>query len=664
MGNRGVGIGLLVIFIFGGVASWAGAQTPTAPAAPPAPPAGWEKEVAEAPAVVLEDIEDYYVSYFKTVLAIKKRIKINSSAGLDWANQSVDYGGSTEEQYEEKLTEFSAQTVRPDGTVVPVGPDQRQEVVVSERGPYKFKRLKFTFPAAEPGAVLEWTHRIERRNLFPWPWWEIQGSIPVVYSRFTVHANRPALQSFDVNGYSRTPIVPYCTAGEVRQDGMDDIHEFSCRYVPTFVPEPLGPPRNDVRLRMMFTYDDPNLVGRDSWGIYDEKLVNRWRKFLAGRSDVKKVAREEIGRSGTGRERIERLGKWLRRKMNVLEGNGEGAGLLPGDAKTADETLARGQGKPLEIVLLTKALAEELDLKAYLAKVGDRKTVTFRPDLPDLEMNMHWVVEVNADKKLIVLDPSCPRCRIDQPPWRYCGGRNFGIRITEVDRARVSENQIPIDSPLIPAAENMLVRKERVALNTGAPAAVEGAVTYTGQTGQEYRDGWADLKPSERGQDFLRQEQGLIENAQAELTDPDDLETLLTAHYSYAAKDLLLAADGVLILRPRDGINPVIQFPVTEQRRYPLWWPHPFGARTEVTYVLPAGLHPAALPAPIEAKGPGMTFFSEWKSGAGPQELIHVAEIKVEVIKVPVTDYPSFRDFAVQVRRAFPSELVLEAKQP
>src|SRR2546425_327246 len=61
-----------------------------------------------------------------------------------------------------RISNLRARSLKADGTIVPVTPDQMFEKVLLQVGKYKLTETVFKFPSVEPGAILE--YRFERYN--------------------------------------------------------------------------------------------------------------------------------------------------------------------------------------------------------------------------------------------------------------------------------------------------------------------------------------------------------------------------------------------------------------------------------------------------------------------------------------------------------------------
>ncbi|MEN6633861.1 MAG: DUF3857 domain-containing protein, partial [Candidatus Polarisedimenticolia bacterium] len=556
---------------------------------PPASPPDISAEIAAAPAYVELKEESWRFEVFETVSTVKKRVRVNTAEGASAANQQVvSYEG--DDKFRFHLTAFAARTIKPDGAVVEVGPGMEHDAV-DEFDKVKRHVLSFTFPDVGPGATLEWEYERRRQNLLPWPWWEIQESMPVKEARFTAYAKRIHGRHPEVAGLSRTVVAPWCRAeDENGSEGEFDVFHFRCAQVPAYRREPLSPPENDARLRMMFVprFDGVSWVG---WGAWDESVSDRLRIFQKSRKAARALAKAEFS-SGSTQERLDKIGWWVKKNIRMIEGEG----LFAGPNESVDKLLETRRGTPDEAMLLTRILAYEAGLKSYAVAVSDGTRQTFRIDIPDLTQGLHYVVEVVDKTGRWYLDPSCARCRPTIMPWWYVGGRNAGLRWYDNLRWEYGYSSLSVDVPQIPASVNVLSRRERIELAADGKGKVAGEATWGGQPEQELRDAWAEAKPDRRADEFLKDEPGALSEAKVETGDVDDLSVPYLVKYAFAQGDAALAAGGKLVVRPRDVIAKRLGLPIDEERRFPLWWPRPFSVVVEETFVAPEGFKAGALP--------------------------------------------------------------------
>ncbi len=628
--------------------------------ATPSPP-DISAQAASAPAVVLEHSETWTPDPFHSTRTIKKRVRINSAAGEKYANQTIWYGGERGDTHRMKLLSFSGRTIGPDGVAVEIPADLRQDVVTAQQGKHEQRELKFTFPAVQPGAVLEWEYTLDREEQLPWPWWEVQEDIPVLESRFVARTKSVLGDPHEVRGYARSRIDPYCAPREAREEAGFHVSEFVCRNVPAFRAESLSPPENDVRLRLMFTWTSTDkLWGGNAWGSFEPEFWARVSRMLDGRSQVRRLAKETLGRGGSAGERVERLALFLRRNVTVDESGWTGFEGHEGQAASVDEVLERRRGLPGEVALLAFAMAQELGLRPYLIQAVDRSESTFRGDLPDYSAASEWMIQIADKSGTWTINPGCRRCDTAVPEWRFTGGKYSGFMHQQPQKVYEGWQTLPADIPEISPDRNSEVRTERVVVQVSGAAAVSGRVVWDGQPEQERRDAWAPLSAAARQERFLETEPGVLAKPTVTITDPDGLDAPLTADYAYDLEALAEKAEGKLVLRPRDVVVSRLSPPIEEDRRLPLWWRRPFSVRAEITFVAPAGFSVRRLPSDVAEQAPGMRFEAKWSPGAGPNEIRWTARGALERTKLPVSDYAAVRTFALAIKRAMQQQLVLE----
>ena len=80
------------------------------------------------------------------------RMKILTDRGKRYGEVTIRAGKYS------RVSNIQAHTVRPDGTIEPVAPDQIFQKVTFQAGSYQETEWVFHFPAVEPGAILEYRY--------------------------------------------------------------------------------------------------------------------------------------------------------------------------------------------------------------------------------------------------------------------------------------------------------------------------------------------------------------------------------------------------------------------------------------------------------------------------------------------------------------------------
>lgn len=134
-----------------------------------------------ASAVVLGSYgQVHFLENLTVIYEIHERIKILSEAGYDSATIELHYFPESNTQ---RVRNLEGQTFirEADGSVKRVELESR-DIMEEEDGDYRV--VRFTLPALEPGAIIEYRWRLESRRLSYFPNWYFQGSYPTLHSEF------------------------------------------------------------------------------------------------------------------------------------------------------------------------------------------------------------------------------------------------------------------------------------------------------------------------------------------------------------------------------------------------------------------------------------------------------------------------------------------------
>lgn len=213
----------------------------------------------------------------------------------------------------------------------------------------------------------------------------------------------------------------------------------------------------------------------------------------------------------------------------------------------------------------------------------------------------------------------------------------------------------PPDFRTIPEArpgDDRLTTDLRGVLAADGSATAEGTTTVAGVQSPDFRRGYQ----SESGRraalerSFARTFPGLRVDA-VETSDLSRIEEDVSVRFRITAPRLARPENGGLALAPfGQGQNWMESWAPLSTRRHDLVLPSPFESRFTLRWVLPAGMAPAALPAPERRDGPfGSSSVSLRMEGG-----VLVAEgiLRVTSRRIAAADYPAFREFLSGVDRA------------
>ena len=117
-----------------------------------------------------------------TTQTYHRAIKILNESGYQYADVEIPFSADS------YITELEARTITKDGRIIHIPPEDIHEVSLFPD--YVFfsdiKAYRFTFPAIEPGCVVEYKYKYTVESVSLWGSWSFQESIPVIKSKFAM----------------------------------------------------------------------------------------------------------------------------------------------------------------------------------------------------------------------------------------------------------------------------------------------------------------------------------------------------------------------------------------------------------------------------------------------------------------------------------------------
>lgn len=416
------------------------------------------------------------------------------AAILDWVRIDDDENASTTEYYRIKvfteegkkhaqvelpyvavypingrISDVSARTIRPDGTIVPFD-GKLYDKVLFKVGRAALKAKTFSFADVQPGSILEYRYTSRRSNMLLLnTFWPVQRDIPIVHAKLSLkpYDSRGEFGSFFT--YSGLP------AGKVPVlNGK--VFELELENMPAMRPEAFMPPDEQVRARVNFVYTDKRIVFEQFWSVQAEAFAKEIEKFLKSKSAKKEA--EKLAAGVTDRrallEKIYARVQGMRHlsfEETKTEQEQRRDDLLEG-SRNVDEVLKKNAGYRNELNRTFVALARAAAFDADVLRVAQRSETFFSEKLPDAEQMSSEVALVTLDGKPLHLDPGTPRAPFGVLSWEK----------TNVPSIRITKEGKPVWGQIAAAEADTSVIRRRADLRVNGDV-LEGTidVTFTGQ---------------------------------------------------------------------------------------------------------------------------------------------------------------------------------------
>lgn len=599
----------------------------------------------DASAVYLEKEHDWHLKPWKSrVSSYKNRLLIRDRGGLGQADQVLVYGGLYG-----NLKQFSAKVILPDGEEVPVPKELMNDRPVGGSGSNALHALQFTFPKAQPGAVLEWAYTLVDTEGMPLAVWTVRDEIPVLESRFDATVEFPG----GGMGYGATSALPqvvaftrgepndYCEITRRSMTRKEAVLDLVCRDLPAIEDESLSPPIEDIRLDFIVTLkfmETGSLTTHHRRQEVEEKIENV-QKFI--KKNRKLPSSAEKG--GTTQLAVAAIHEFLTGELEVRSDfSTVDEDLARGRPRNVDEVLDRGGGTPEEVTLVALAMLEKAGVWVRPVLAHDRTQGIFEEHL--LGGADHLMLELRVGDQPWFWDPGCRYCPPGMPHWRY--------RDTIPNAIRLDHHQQKLTIPPSPSDTSREEYIERVSIVSDGTATIQGTATWSGHEEVWMRESWDAIPAEAREDSFRRRLPGTIRDFNLDITDPEDLKTPLRADYRFSRGDLPRTDDGRLLLFPTDTFLSGLPVPIQENRSNPIWLPFQYSVSQETVFELGDGfVAPTSLPEETRIQGPGLSFHCSWHRESD-SEISWRSLLEVSTTRIGEEDYTRAIVFASSVRKA------------
>jgi hypothetical protein len=377
-----------------------------------------------ATAVILADYGTaYFDSRRELIFERHTRIKILSEAGYEWGTVNIPY-----------LNEDGTQKVRSvRGQTFVMGPNGKQvrhklskKDIFTEKVDDAWKQVKFTLPALEPGAVIEYSYKLTSENPIFLRGWQFQYGEPVLWSEY-----RAAIpKGFNYVNASVGMLSFFIQEQEENYAREEMQHRWVMRDVPALRKEPYMTTPKDYRAALQFqlsSISDPRMGVynfMNTWEkVADELLHSSWfGKKLKPHRDVRDQVAALTGDLTDPVEKMKAIYDYVRTTIAFNDEMGIGAD------QDMKEVLKTKRASSPEIALLLVTMMRAADLEADPVLISTRshgQVIQIYPILSQFN-DVLALVRINGESYL--LDATDPLRPYDLLPPEALNGRGWWVR--------------------------------------------------------------------------------------------------------------------------------------------------------------------------------------------------------------------------------------------
>lgn len=405
------------------------------------------------------------------------RIKIFNERGREtYGKVDVQYLNISDSNTKSKVVEIEARTIKPDGKIVDLKPEDVFERDIVRADGAKVQAKSFAMPGIEVGAIIEYRWKRIRTDLVNYARLELAREIPIHFVRYEVRPppNFPfgfRLHSFNTEtGFTEDPKGIYSTA-------MRDVRAFRG--------EPHMPSEYTVKPWVLAYYgsDKANGSPAEYWREVGKNYHKYSRERIKESGELKTAALKAMGDASGTLEKVRRVFNLCRASVKNIFDDSTGMTRDEQDkfepSKSPAEVLKRGLGTGGDIDMLFAAMLVSVGIDARLAATSSQVDATFNPDITNEYFIRHRLIAVNIDGKWQFFSPSRRNLPFGMVSWAYEG-----------QRALISDSSDPIWAtvPISDAALSETTRRGRLRLAADGTTSGDVGIEFNGHVGEYYRE--------------------------------------------------------------------------------------------------------------------------------------------------------------------------------
>ncbi len=545
------------------------------------------EEAPEAPAVILFDrgrIDMGFIQGTRDFNIIREkycRIKILTEKGYDYANVRIL------RHEKEKIDDLEARTILPDGKVIELDKNEFHKNIIKTGGDSgDWYETVFTFPALEPGCIIEYKYEKKSQNIFFIDKWYFQNELYTFHSKITAEI----LSFFSYTYYLFPPGIIRMQTGEEKlwYDGNVKLQKgqfiWELDSIPGIVNEPLSPPMNSYRTQIFFAMSAFRFPGQlqkvpifNSWNKVAETYFNMY-SGIKGSKEIKAAAEQCTGASTQKAEKIRDIFNYVKehcryKKSYVAE-------VYPTEPKA---TLKNKEGDTADLSALMIQMLRDVDIEAFPAVILTKHDPPFLNNFPSPTQFTKMIVYIPDPENPLWINPAGSFVNCEMLPW---DDQEQAAIIINSKEGTFSKT--PSSTP----AENVISHDATMTIGPEGSIEVVGSVTLSGVC-EDICAGKIDGMTEEDCKKYVK-EQVCPFNEDAEITAldiPQDLHDLdsLCIHYSFKS------ASGVQAISDRLILNPAISHRLSAepfealQRANPVFLKYPYSINVALRLNIPEG---------------------------------------------------------------------------
>jgi transglutaminase-like putative cysteine protease len=576
-----------------------------------------------------------------TSLKVYIRIKIFNDRGRRYGDVQLPYRVELG-----RITDVSARTVRPDGSIAEVAGRDIFDRVILRTNQGLWRAKVFSMPAVEAGSIIEYRYRQTYPDGFRYFQLDLQSEL---FTKELHYSIKPQAESkLDVRWVTFNAQDPRRFAPT--WDGTFDIR---AENIAPFRREPLMPPDLGVKMWGWLYYSNELETKPDKyWREYARRMHDRASYETKPTRIIRNVVDSITLSTDGAAEKTARIYNYIQKEIkniSIKEDRGAEDDDDPDLKKneTVDDTIRRRYGTPRDINRLFVAMLRAAGLDARVAELTTRDENFFHRSFPDsFQFNSEVTAVVARDGSVQFYDPGTQHCPLGILSWEK-----------EAATALVYDSREArfVETPVTDAARTAEARSLAVALSSDGRVDAQVDLKITGQRAIGLRNDWSGLNPEEQRKRITGAVREVIPAATVNepsisISNLKDAAAPLAASYDFTAAQFATRTEKRLLLRPallshRD--EALLQSP---QRSNTLYFNYPWSESERAVIEAPEGYEVEPLPDPIEIDIGAARYQATFARDGS--RVVYERHLTVNAINFTADQYQTVKAFFDRVLRA------------
>lgn len=558
----------------------------------------------------------------------------------------------------ERILKVSARTIRADGTVITLKPEDFYQSTGEGRG-YTFysdeKKLKFTFPSIEKNCIIDYEYTKIEDHPFWNEMWAIQDEMPTLFNKYTLIIPRILLIEKGLNGagwdwnyktYNYKLDAPFVDTRAALKDKAAII--WTVKDIKPFKTEKMMPAAPNFMGYVKFAPSKWKDWSNMSEWYYKELFAPQ----LIVSDEIKAQSLKLTKGIGNNTDKIRKLYDYVKDLRYVSINLGDG-GWRP---HTPAEILRKQYGdcKDKSILLISLLKAADIESKPVLVLTSDEGKVD--PAFPSADFN-HMIVQVKlSDTEKCFIDPTSKYTPFGKLP---SGCQDINVLVLNPDNTSQIE-KTPAPEPndnTDKISLNMILKRDGSTEFTAEEKFYGANNTYIryrleDKTNKELKEYCKSLIADE----FTKSE---INSCQ--LSDIDSLRASCSLKFSGIAGNIIQNQGDLMLV----SSDPFKFFESTlwllkDKREYPIKFDYPFNLEKTITIELPEGYSVRNLPKDV---GQGITNVGYEKNISTSGNVIRLDErFRLSDALIPAANYQKIKKFFENIKNHYAEKIILMKK--